>query len=217
MRRSLPEQLQNTSLCRRLSARFSIGAQLDAGFPSRPKNERARSYTTDRGSTASPVDKRKSQSSTHSSPGRIIPSNSSPNSTGKKSSPVVRKSFSNDQYHSVGRRGPNLPTIPGSDVSDAAGSTRRKSVSTLNGKKDSPPKRSGTPSNSSGTSSISRSGSKGYSTHRSPQPQSLNAAVHKFTTPVDTSPSVDAFGVKLSPSELTLPIIPCASHPNLPR
>lgn len=200
MHRNLREPLQNTSLCRRLSARFSIGTQLDGGFPSRPKNGRSRSRNADKGLATSSTEKRTSQSSTRSSPGRTTPSNSSPSNATKKSSPVVRKSFSNDQYN---RRGPNLPTIPGSEGSDAAASSYRKPVSTMNGKKDSPPKRSGTPSNSSGTSSISRSGSRGYSTHRSPQPQSLNAAVHKFTTPVDTTPPADAFGVKISPSKFT--------------
>jgi Rho GTPase-activating protein 39 len=191
--------VQNTSLARRLSARFSIGAQLDGDFPTNDKVEHttsSHSRTTDNGdaNTSAYLDnKRKSQSSTRSSPARIIPSASSLGFSASKNQAIVpRRSFSSDQYHTVSKRGPHLPTIPGSDVSDGPipASPLRKSPSSLNtksNKKDSPPKTNGTSSTSSPNSSISRARSKAYSTHRSPQPQSLNAAVELLSTPVEAT------------------------------
>jgi len=139
--------------------------------------------------------KRRSQSSTQSSGGRITPSNGSP--VPRKTRHVVRRSFSSDQYGGFSQHVNHLPTIPASDASSvlsAHPSARRKSTSTLRSasyEKDSPPK------NRSGST---RSKHKGYSTHRPPQPQSLNAAMELLSSPpgpvTSTSTRGDA-GVKL--------------------
>ena len=192
---------QNTSLVRRLSARFNTGAQNNGYFPSpqdredrkanrqstsseRPSIRKTRSPHLPVGdSSPEPRDpKRRSQSSTQSSGGRITPSSGSP--IPKKTRHVVRRSFSSDQYGGFSQHVNQLPTIPASDASSvlsASASARRKSTSTLRSasyEKDNPPK--------NGTGSA-RSKDKAYSTHRSPQPQSLNAAVELFSSPPSTS------------------------------
>lgn len=188
---------QNTSLARRLSSRYNTSAQ-DHGNPP-PPQEREDSKLN-RLSTSSerpairktrppylpvgdgspePRDpKRRSQSSTRSSGGMITPSNGSP--VPKKSRHVVRRSFSSDQYGGFSQHVNHLPTIPASDASSvlsATPSARRKSTSTLRSAsydKESPPK--------NGTCST-RSKNKAYSTYRSPQPQSLNAAMEFLSSP----------------------------------
>ena len=128
--------------------------------------------------------KRRSQSSTQSSGGRITPSNGSP--IPKKTRHVVRRSFSSDQYGGFSLHVNHLPTIPASDASSvlsAHPSARRKSTSTLRSasyEKDSPPK------NKAGST---RSKKQGYSTHRPPQPQSLNAAVELLSSPLGPATS----------------------------
>lgn len=195
---------QNTSLARRLSARFSVSAQNDGHLPSlqdredrklnrhstsseRPSGRRTRSPHIPVGD-GSPVPrdpKRRSQSSTQSSGGRITPSNGSP--VPKKTRHVVRRSFSSDQYGGFSQHVNQLPTIPASDVSSilsASVSARRRSTSTLRSvsyEKDSPPKNGG--------SGSSRSKNKAYSTYRSPQPQSLNAAMELLSSPAKPSAS----------------------------
>lgn len=122
--------------------------------------------------------KRRSQSSTQSSGGRATPSNGSPIS--KKTRHVVRRSFSSDQYGGFSQHVNHLPTIPASDVSSvlsASASARRKSTSTLKSlsyEKDSPPK------NGSGSTRLK---DRAYSTYRSAQPQSLNAAMELLSSP----------------------------------
>lgn len=192
---------QNTSLVRRLSARFNTGAQNNGHFPSpqdredrkanrqstsseRPSIRKTRSPHLPVGdSSPEPRDpKRRSQSSTQSSGGRITPSSGSP--VPKKTRHVVRRSFSSDQYGGFSQHVNQLPTIPASDASSvlsASASARRKSTSTLRSasyEKDNPPK------NGNGSA---RSKDKTYSTYRSPQPQSLNAAVELFSSPPSTS------------------------------
>lgn len=121
---------------------------------------------------------RRSQSSTQSSGGRTTPSNGSP--VPKKTRHVVRRSFSSDQYGGFSQHVNHLPTIPASDASSVLSapiSTRRKSTSTLRSAsygEGSPPK------NKAGST---RSRHKGYSTYRSPQPQSLNAAMELLSSP----------------------------------
>lgn len=188
--------LQNTSLARKLSARYSASAQNDGNPPAsqaredrklnrlstsseRPTSRKTRSPHLPGGDgSPEPRDpKRRSQSSTRSSAGRVTPSNGSP--IPKKSRHVVRRSFSSDQY-GFSLHVNHLPTIPASDVSSvlsANASGRRKSTSTLRSAsydKDSPPR--------NGTGST-RSKNKGYSTYRSPQPQSLNAAMELLSSP----------------------------------
>jgi Rho GTPase-activating protein 39 len=127
---------------------------------------------------------RRSQSSTRSSGGRITPSNGSP--VPKKSRHVVRRSFSSDHYGGFSQHVNQLPTIPASDASSvlsATPSARRKSTSTLRSasyEKESPPKH--------GTGST-RSKNKAYSTYRSPQPQSLNAAMEFLSSPPKPAPT----------------------------
>jgi hypothetical protein len=186
--------LQNTSLVRRLSARYGTSAQHNGRLPppqgredhktNRPSTSSERSSGRKTRSPHLPVGdsspeprdpKRRSQSSTHSSGGRITPSNGSP--IPKKTRHVVRRSFSSDQYGGFSQHVNQLPTIPASDASSvlsASASARRKSTSTLRSasyERENPPK--------NGTGSI-RSKERAYSTYRSPQPQSLNAAVELF-------------------------------------
>ena len=188
---------QNTSLARRLSARYSINGQNNGYLPSpqdredrklnrpstsseRPSNRKMRSphLPVGDGSPEPRDPKRRSQSSTQSSGGRITPSNGSP--IPKKSRHIVRRSFSSDQYGGFSQHVNHLPTIPASDASSvlsAHASARRKSTSTLRSasyEKDSPP------NNRAGST---RSKHKGYSTHHPPQPQSLNAAVELLSSP----------------------------------
>ena len=197
---------QNTSLARRLSLRFTTSAQNNGRFPpsrdredrkanrsstssERPSIRKTRSPRLPVGdSSPEPRDpKRRSQSSSHSSGGRITPSNGSP--IPKKTRHVVRRSFSSDQYGGFSQHVNQLPTIPASDASSvlsAAASARRRSTSTLRSasyEKDNSPK--------NGTGS-SRSKDKAYSTYRSPQPQSLNAAMELLSSPskLPTSTSV---------------------------
>lgn len=189
--------LQNTSLARRLSARFGTNAQNHGNLPSaqdwedrkqnrlsssseRPVNRKTRSphIPLGDGSPQSRDPKRRSQSSTRSSGGRITPSSGSP--VPRKTRHVVRRSFSSDQYGGFSQHVNHLPTIPASDASSVLSgptSARRKSTSTLRSvsyEKDSPPKNG---------ASNTRSKHKAFSTHRSPQPQSLNAAVELFSSP----------------------------------
>lgn len=187
---------QNTSLARRLSSRYSTSAQDGGNVP--PLQERE-DRKHNRLSTSSewpasrktrpphppvgdgspePRDpKRRSQSSTRSSGGRITPSNGSP--VPKKSRHVVRRSFSSDQYGGFSQHVNHLPTIPASDASSvlsATPSARRKSTSTLRSasyEQESPPKNGGS----------TRSKNKAYATYRSPQPQSLNAAMEFLSSP----------------------------------
>jgi hypothetical protein len=188
---------QNTSLARRLSARYSTSVQNGGNLPpsqvredrkpdrpstssERPPNRKTRSPRLPVGDgSPQPRDpKRRSQSSTRSSGGRITPSNGSP--IPKKTRHAVRRSFSSDQCGGFSQHVNHLPTIPASDASSvlsAPGSARRKSTSTLRSvsyEKDSPPK------NGAGST---RSKHKGHSTYRPPQPQSLNAAVKLFSSP----------------------------------
>ena len=199
---------QNTSLARRLSARFSISAQNDGRLPppqdrgdrkpNRLSTSSERSLSQKTRSPRLPVGdgspeprdpKRRSQSSTRSSGGRITPSNGSP--IPKKTIHVVRRSFSSDQYGGFSQQVNHLPTIPASDASSvlsAPTSARRKSTSTLRSvsfEKDSPPK--------NGTGST-RSKNKTYSTYRSPQPQSLNAAMELLSSPPRPSTSTPMRG-----------------------
>ena len=219
---------QNTSLARRLSARFGTSAQNYGDLPppqdrkpdrpstssERPSSRKTRSPRLPVGD-GSPVPrdpKRRSQSSTQSSGGRITPSNGSP--IPKKTRHVVRRSFSSDQYGGFSQHVNHLPTIPASDASSvlsASGSARRKSTSTLRSasrERDSPPKTGST-----------RSKHKAYSTHRPPQPQSLNAAMELLSSPPrhGTSTSIrDNAEIKSqspgmsydAPSRLSLPTKP---------
>ncbi|KAI0768673.1 hypothetical protein BD413DRAFT_478710 [Trametes elegans] len=147
---------------------------------------------------------RRSQSSTRSSPGRTqhtSPSASSPRTGSSKRAPSGRKSVSSSdhQHHSSGsqpgplayERGHPLDPIPGSPYNtDASPSPApslggRKSMSgtPVNGRtpktqkeeKDSIPQRKSTADDS--TLGRSRSKSSSYMQYRSPQPQSLNAAL----------------------------------------
>jgi len=223
---------QNTSLARRLSARFSTSAQNDGNLPplkvredrkpnrpsissERPPNRKTRSPHLPAGDgSPEPRDpKRRSQSSTQSSGGRLTPSSGSP--VPKKTRHVVRRSFSSDQYGGFSQHVNHLPTIPASDASSvlsAPASARRKSTSTLRSvsyEKDSPPK------NGSGST---RSKHKAYSTHRPPQPQSLNAAVELLSSPpkLQTSRLIQeaTAGKKLSPTHLTIPPKPAHLRPS---
>ena len=197
---------QNTSLARRLSARFNASAQKEGHLPpprdredrkanrqstssERSSSRKARSPHLPVGdSSPEPRDpKRRSQSSTQSSGGRVTPSNGSP--VPKKTRHVVRRSFSSDQYGGFSQHVNQLPTIPASDASSvlsAQASARRKSTSTLRSpscERDNPPK--------NGTGST-RSKDKAYSTYRSPQPQSLNAAVELLSSPPRLQTSTSA-------------------------
>lgn len=197
---------QNTSLARRLSARFSSSAQRDGHLPSPQDREDRKpsrlSTSSERSSIRKPRSphlpvgdsspeprdpKRRSQSSTQSSGGRVTPSSGSP--VPKKTRHVVRRSFSSDQYGGFSQHVNPLPTIPASDASSvlsASASARRRSTSTLRSasyEKDSPPK------NRTGST---RSKNKTYSTYRSPQPQSLNAAVELLSSP--QNPPISASG-----------------------
>ena len=152
--------------------------------------------------------KRRSQSSTHSSGGRLTPLNGSP--VPKKTRHVVRRSFSSDQYGGFSQHVNLLPTIPASEASSILPppSARRKSTSTLRSasyEKDSPPK--------NGTGS-SRSKHKAYSTHRSPQPQSLNAAVKLLSSPLGPGTQTSTQGKKQSPTHLPIPPKPAHLRPS---
>ncbi|KAG1745441.1 uncharacterized protein EDB91DRAFT_1246316 [Suillus paluster] len=137
---------------------------------------------------------RHSLSSTRSSPGRISASGASP----AKKPPTVRRSFTTDQYgHSNSPRGwPNghhLPPIPASPfTTEPSTPNSRKSSSTppanvaTNGSTRSNSRhkekeRRATSDIEDNSPSRSRAKSSSYVPHRSPIPQSLNAAVEMLS------------------------------------
>lgn len=138
------------------------------------------------------IQPRHSQSSTRNSPGKSSPSRT------KQPSPPIRRSLSSDPYHNNGQNGSGrylghqLPPIPGSpyitDASAPPSPISRKSTSTpVNGKSNGKPKDNPagktSPNGNTAAESLSRARSKSssYISHRSPPPQSLNAAVEMLT------------------------------------
>ena len=224
--------LQNTALARRLSVNRGDHPRTssDARNGSKPTNgapaserapyRRSRSYVNDREGgfihgqaiggkgAGSPLQSRRSQSSTRSSPGRTQNTNGTPpssnhssprtGSSGRRSAQSPRKSTSSAEHlhhHSQGshggplsyERGHVLAPIPGSPYNTDAAPTPAPSV---NGR----PSPTGTPANGKptskkdspssqkskteeGTYGRSRSKSSSYMEYRSPQPQSLSAAL----------------------------------------
>ncbi|CCM00835.1 uncharacterized protein FIBRA_02877 [Fibroporia radiculosa] len=195
--------LQNTALGRRLSIRRN--SQIDAAAPSSSTQERipyrrSHSYMTEKETPkaiqtqGTKLQNRRSQSSTRSSPGKTGQSGVASNASTNRKSP--RRPGSSSEYQNEGNsggplsypRGHPLAPIPGSPyMSDAstrpASPAARKSTSTTSmhdrhGKTkegDRPPRRSETLDELS--LGRSRSKSSSYLAYRSPQPQSLNAAL----------------------------------------
>ena len=144
---------------------------------------------------------RPSYSSTRSSPGRIaLTTSASPPKRQHQQSPPIRRSFTNDQHGQPNgsARGwsnglhTNLPPIPASPyASEPSTPASRKSISLRSANGQSSPKEEkqrNKPVNNGamtdtedGLLSRSRSKSSSYVPHRSPAPQSLNAAVEMLS------------------------------------
>ena len=262
--------LQNTALTRRLSLvnrgtkqpRASSDAKNGShSTPGTPASERApyrrsRSYVNDREGgfanghgdggkgTGSPLQTRRSQSSTRSSPGRTQTSHATPpgsahasprtGSSGRRSAQSPRKSTSSAEHlhHSSGshggplayERGHPLAPIPGSPYntdtapSPAPSTDGRPSTSgtPVNGKpaskKDSPHKAD------ESTAGRSRSKSSSYMQYRSPQPQSLTAALEMIALSSSQSSSTSGPQEKRGGSEhghgsRSVPITPLHDSP----
>jgi hypothetical protein len=143
---------------------------------------------------------RPSYSSARSSPGRITLTTSASPAKRHQQSPPIRRSFTNDQHGQPNgsSRGwsnglhTNLPPIPASPyASEPSTPASRKSISSSSANGQSSPKEEKQRHNSGnsgamtdtedGLLSRSRSKSSSYVPHRSPAPQSLNAAVEMLS------------------------------------
>ncbi|TFK87015.1 RhoGAP-domain-containing protein [Polyporus arcularius HHB13444] len=206
--------LQNTALTRRLSLTHRApqiasknGHKHISDEPERAPYRRSRSYLNEREAAgqnhkngSGPLQHRRSQSSTRSSPGRTTHTPPSPTSASPRTSSrgnSGRKSSTEHLHHNPGsqgsplayERGHPLAPIPGSPYNtdaDAATSPapsdrdQASAPATPSGrrrdatKKDSPHQKSKT---DDATPGRSRSKSSSYMQYRSPQPQSLTAAL----------------------------------------
>lgn len=162
---------------------------------------------------------RPSYSSTRSSPGRITATTSaSPPKRPHQQSPPVRRSFTNDQHGQPNgtTRGwsnglhTNLPPIPASPyTSEPSTPASRKSISFSSANGKSSPKEEKQRNNGGnngamtdtedGLLSRSRSKSSSYVPHRSPAPQSLNAAVEMLSLSERRSTSENGHPMALRP------------------
>ncbi|KAG1742117.1 hypothetical protein EDB19DRAFT_1702102 [Suillus lakei] len=161
-----------------------------------------------------------SLSSTRSSPGRISASGANP----AKKSPTVRRSFTTDQYgHPSSPRGwsngHHLPPIPASPyATEPSTPTSAKIIVAVNGSTRSSPrhkeKDKRLASDVDDTSpSRSRAKSSSYVPHRSPVPQSLNAAVEMLSLSERRAASDIGHGLPpSSPPAMDKPR-PSTSHP----
>ncbi|KAF9230664.1 hypothetical protein BU15DRAFT_83336 [Melanogaster broomeanus] len=172
---------------------------------------------------------RPSYSSTRSSPGRILPSpNGSPaKRTHSQNSPTVKRSFTNDQYgpskgatrswsngHHIHTHLPPIPASPFTSEPSTPASRKSVSPAPSNGKSNISEKekqRLNHGSNGATTdvedASLSRSRSKSspYVPHRSPVPQSLNAAVEMLSMSERRSASDQGHHLALRPAEESKP------------
>ncbi|KIK39188.1 hypothetical protein CY34DRAFT_808572 [Suillus luteus UH-Slu-Lm8-n1] len=229
--------IQQTALGRRLSQNgirktTSAGPESTAAAGRSPCRTRTRSQASIKDarhvslrSNEEPPLPRHSLSSTRSSPGRISASGTSPT----KKSPTVRRSFTTDQYgHPSSPRGwtngHHLPPIPASPyASEPSTPSSRKSLSTppakvaANGSARSSrhkEKDKHLASDNDDTSpSRSRAKSSSYVPHRSPIPQSLNAAVEMLSLSERRAASDTGHGLPpSSPPAMDKPR-PSTSHP----
>ena len=158
---------------------------------------------------------RPSYSSTRSSPGRISLTTSAGPAKRHQQSPPIRRSFTNDQHGQPNgsTRGwsnglhTNLPPIPASPyASEPSTPASRKSMSSSVANSPKQEKRRHNSGNNGamtdtedGLLSRSRSKSSSYVPHRSPAPQSLNAAVEMLSLSERRSASDHGHPVALRP------------------
>ena len=218
--------LQNTALARRLSMTNRASLLMDGKTGSKSSGaerapyRRSRSYVNEREGAAngrtngSPLQSRRSQSSTRSSPGRTQntpPSPTSPSRNGGSGKRQTRKSSDHAQQSSGSHSGPlafdrghPLTPIPGSPYNSDASAPpsvrdRNSPASTpVSGRRKDSPKKDSPPKGKMDDPTLSRSRSKSssYMEYRSAQPQSLTAALEMIVSNSNPSTPQDALPPK---------------------